>query len=170
MITAAPLSCRSLTICQAFNRNSRAAIGLKAWAAYSTRSAEPKIESLTETNWGRQIKPWIKSWTSKNSSCVSGCIARQYLACWAVVNSFVQPKWASYSSMKAIAKCHPTTAPVTAMITLLKTKKRVQKSINTWTKWPGRSIIAKIMSRNECCSNTSSRRTGVPQRKERRAC
>ena len=170
MITAASLSRRSLTICRAFNRNSRAARGFKAWAAYSILSAEPKIESLTKPNYRRQGKPWIESWTSRNSSCDSGCIARQYWACWAVVSSFVPPKWVSYSSMKAIANCHPTTAPVTAIITLLKTNKRVHKSKSTWTKLPGRSLTAKIMSKNECCSNTKSRRDWVPKRKEGRAC
>ena len=170
MMTAAPLSRRSLTICQAFNRNSRAAREFKAWAAYSILSAEPKVESLTKPNWGRQIKPWIVSWTSRNSSCVSGCIALQYWACWAVVSSFVPPKWVSCSLMKAIANCHPTTAPVTAIINLLKTNKRVHKSKSTWTKWPGRSLRAKIMSKNECCSNTNSRRAGVTKRKESLPC
>ena len=170
MMQDCPLSRRSLTICQAFKSISKAAKESKPWTASSIRSAEPKVESLTKPTWGRQIKPWIESWISRNLSCASGCKAQHYWACWPVVNSTVQPKWVSYSSMKAIAKWHQTIAPVTAIIALPRTNKRCRKGINTWTKWQGRSLKANVLLKDECCGNTKSRRAGVSKRIKVRSC
>ena len=164
------LSRRSLTVCQAFNSISKAAKGLKPWNASPIRSAEPKVESLTKPTWRRQMKPWIESWISRNLSCASGCKAQHYWACWPVVNSTVQRKWVSFSSMKAIAKWHQAIAPVTARIALPPTNKRCRKSINTGSKWQRRSSKANVLSKNECCGNTKSRRAAVSKRIKVRNC